>query len=216
MAFDFNTLLSAELHDIKNQMQALLSVQGDLADELVGHSEYQKSLDKIQQHSQTLNYKLIEMLSILKIQHQSFEPNEDEHWLIDTLKPIITEFTNLHDMTFILDFDEEFNAFYDEQLLEIALHNAFMNANQAGATEFKLKIEEFDGGSWLIQIEDNGPGFNEEQLKKGAFSIHGTKSGLGLYLIEQAIKAHKRNGKSGSITIQNNPLQGACIQLIFP
>ena len=52
MAFDFETLLSAALHDIKNQMQALLSVQEDLADELVGHERYQESLDKIQQHSQ--------------------------------------------------------------------------------------------------------------------------------------------------------------------
>ncbi len=216
MAFDFDTLLSAELHDIKNQMQALLCVQEDLADELVGHDQYQQSLDKIQQHSQVLNYKLIEMLSILKIQHQSFEPSEDEHWLIDTLKPIIHEFSSLHDMKFELDFDQEFNAFYDEQLLEIALHNAFMNANQAGAQVFKLRVEEFDDGGWLIKIEDNGPGFNEEQLKKGAFSLHGTKSGLGLYLIEQAIKAHKRNDKTGSISIQNNPKQGACVELIFP
>ena len=216
MAFDFETLLSAELHDIKNQMQALLSVQEALADELVGHDRYQESLDKIQQHSQVLNYKLIEMLSILKIQHQSFEPSEDEHWLIDTLKPITHEFYNLYAMTFELDFDEEFNAFYDEQLLEIALHNVFMNANQAGAQVFKIKVEEFADGGWLIRIEDDGPGFNEEQLEKGAFSLHGTKSGLGLYLIEQAIKAHKRNDKMGSIRIQNNPKQGACVQLIFP
>ncbi len=216
MAFDFSTLLSAELHDIKNQMQALLTVQEDLADELVGQSEYQKSLDKIQQHSKALNYKLIEMLSILKIQHQSFEPNEDEHWLIDTLKPIIHEFSSLYDMKFELDFDAEFNAFYDEQLLEIALHNIFMNANQAGAHAYILQVEEFDDGGWLINIKDDGPGFNAEQLNKGAFSPHGTKSGLGLYLIEQAIKAHKRNDKMGRITIQNNPDKGACIELIFP
>jgi K+-sensing histidine kinase KdpD len=216
MAFDFTTLLSAELHDIKNQMQALLSVQEDLAEELVGQDQYQPSLDKIQQHSKALNYKLIEMLSILKIQHQSFEPSENEHWLIDTLEPITREFANLHGMNFKMDFDTDFNAFYDEQLLQIALHNAFMNANQAGAHEFILQVQEFDDASWLIKIKDDGAGFNPEQLSKGEFSPHGTKNGLGLYLIEQAIKAHKRNGKSGSITIKNNPDQGACVELFFP
>ncbi len=216
MAFDFSTLLSAELHDIKNQMQALLTVQEDLADELVGHAQYQKSLDRIQKHSQVLNYKLIEMLSILKIQHQSFEPAEDEHWLIDTLNPIIHEFTELHDMKFELDFDADFNSFYDEQLLEIALHNIFVNANQAGANYFKIKIEEFDDGGWLIEVQDNGPGFDSKLLAKGEFTPHGTKHGLGLYLIEQAVKAHKRNDKSGSIVLKNNPDLGACIQLIFP
>ncbi len=216
MSFDFTTLLSAELHDIKNQMQALLTVQGDLADELVEHSQFQKSLDKIQKHSQILNYKLIEMLSILKIQHQSFEPTEDEHWLIDTLNPIIHEFTELHEMTFEMDFDPEFNSFYDEQLLEIAVHNVFMNANQAGANHFKIQIQEFDDGGWLIDIQDNGPGFNEKQLNQEEFTPHGTKHGLGLYLIEQSIKAHKRNDKSGSIVLKNNPDKGASIQRIFP
>ena len=216
MAFDTNTLLSSQLHDIKNEMQALLNLQEEMAEQIVGQAGPCETLVRIQQHSASLNQQLVELLSVLKIQNTSFSPSVDEHWLMDTLAPLCSRYKDASGLTINCSFDDDFNQFYDDQLLEIALNNIMGNAKKAGANTIDISIQEFDDGGWLIKIEDNGPGFNEEQLKKGAFSLHGTKSGLGLYLIEQAIKAHKRNDKTGSITIQNNPKQGACVQLIFP
>ncbi len=216
MAFDYNTLLSAELHDIKNQMQALLNAQEDLAEVLKDKEQYQSYVDNVNQHSQLLNHKLMEILSILKIQNQAFTPCEDEHWLLDTLNPIIHEFTQLHGLRITHHIDKDFNGFYDEQLLEIALHNSFMNAKQIGASQLQVSVQEFSDGHWLIDIQDDGPGFKDKQLYEDTFTIQGTKNGLGLYLIQQALMAHKRNGNTGSIHIKNNPTQGACVQLIFP
>ena len=216
MAFDYNTLLSAELHDIKNQMQALLNAQEDLGEALKDAPQYQSQMASVYQHSQLLNHKLQEILSILKIQNQAFTPSEDEHWLLDTLNPIIHEFTQSHGLLISHNIDTDFNGFYDEQLIEIAVHNSFMNAKQVGATQLQLSIEEFNDGHWLIAIQDNGPGFQDKQLDEDVFTIQGGKSGLGLYLIQQALMAHKRNGKCGNIHIENNPTQGACIQLILP
>jgi len=216
MAFDYNTLLSAELHDIKNQMQALLNAQENLNDALKDEPQFKGHIENVQQHSQLLNHKLLEILSILKIQNQAFTPTEDEHWLLDTLTPIIHEFSQSHGLVVNHNIDGDFNGFYDEQLLEIAVHNSLMNAKQIGAKHIEISVEEFPDGHWLINIQDNGPGFNEKMLFESTFTIQGGKSGLGLYLIQQALEAHKRNEQHGSIHIKNNPTGGACIQLIFP
>lgn len=216
MAFDTSTLLSSQLHDIKNEMQALLGLQSELAEQLVDMPEQAATLNKIALHSDSLNQRLIEMLSVLKIQNTSFSVNEDEHWLMDTLTPISHDFERLQNFKVNCDFDPEFNQYYDEQLLSIALHNVFGNAKKAGASNANVNIEEFNDGHWLIEITDNGPGFEPEQLKKGAFNPQGTASGLGLYLIEQAITAHKRNGQHGHVAIDNHAHGGAKIQLVFP
>jgi K+-sensing histidine kinase KdpD len=216
MAFDTSTLLSAQLHDIKNEMQALLNLQGELAEQLVDQPEQAATLARIGEHSGYLNQRLIELLSVLKIQNTSFAPNESEHWLMDTLTPIFQDFKRLKGFEVTCDIDPDFNQFYDEQLLAIALQNIFGNAKQAGANSASISIQEFNDGHWLIEVADDGPGFEPEQLKKGEFNPQGTSSGLGLYLIEEAIKAHKRNGKHGNLAIGNTKNGGAKIQLIFP
>ena len=216
MSFDLNTLLSAELHDIKNLMQGLNSCHETLAEQLQGQSQYQDNLANIQNHSQNLNHRLIELLSILKLQNSDFNCSEDEHWLIDTLTPLIHEFKQLNNLEVITRFDADFNGFYDEQLLEIALRNIFTNANRAGATQVTVDIQESDDASWLIQLTDNGPGFKSEHLKQDKFTPQGAQSGLGLYLIEQAIGAHVRAGKTGKMQLSNHENGGAITQLIFP
>ncbi|MGR6871915.1 sensor histidine kinase [Pseudomonas sp. HK3] len=217
MSFDINTLLSAQLHDLKNQMQALLSVESELIDALQLNPEQQALMDKLQGHSNNLSHRLIELLSILKIQNQAFRPNVDEHWLMDSISPLASEFLQLHQLTVNALFDNDFNQFYDEQLLNIALHNACMNALQAGASEVTINVEDHDDGHWVIIIDDNGPGFETDQIDDQAdFTPHGADSGLGLYLIEQALQAHKRNGKTGSVIINNLPSKGAQLRLVFP
>ena len=216
MAFDLNTLLSSELHDIKNQMQALLSVQDYLAEQLTELPKFNDLVASIQNHSQVLNHKFIELLSVLKMQNQGFKLNVDEHWLIDTLTPIIHEIKKLHNLDVILDFDPEFNGFYDDQLLEIALHNVLINAKSAGASLVNISVIEHANGSWVINLQDDGPGFEPEQLEQGEFQPHGSQSGLGLYLISQSLQAHQRNDKRGQVLLSNSDHSGAIVQLIFP
>jgi K+-sensing histidine kinase KdpD len=217
MSFDINTLLSAQLHDLKNQMQALLSVESELSDALSLNPEQQSLMHKLQRHSSNLSHRIVELLSILKIQNQAFKPNIDEHWLMDTIAPLSQEFLQLHGLLIESSIDEDANQFYDEQLLSIALHNAFTNALQAGASKINVSLNEFEDGHWVLVVYDNGPGFDDDQIdEQGDFYPNGAQSGLGLYLIEQALKAHSRNGKQGSIEINNQENQGAQLRLIFP
>lgn len=221
MAFDVNTLLSAELHSIKNQMQALLSAQSDLADALKGHPEFQHQIQQVQSNSQSLSHNVVELLSVLKIQNDAFEPNVDEHWFCDSVALIIQDLGAIGQGVKInLEFDPDLNAFYDEQLISIAIHNCFVNAIKANATEINVDVEELPTGSLNIMIKDNGDGFALEQLEKGEFNPQGAASGLGLYLMEQALEIHSRNisGKitKGSVTVANQPSGGAIITLFLP
>lgn len=222
MAFDISTLLSSELHSIKNQMQALLSAQLDLADALSDRPEYAKQINLCQRNGQLLNHKMEELLSILKIQNSAFQPQIDECWLCDTLALVIQDLgvllgkqTRIH-----LDFDQDLNGFYDEQLLSIAIHNALMNAISAGAQEIHIEIEELAHGSLNIFIMDNGRGFKEEQIELQDFSLHGAGSGLGLHLMDQAIAAHIRqvdgNTVHGTLTISNHSQGGGKVTLFVP
>jgi len=217
MAIDINVLLSAQLHDLKNQMQALLNAQSELEDALNLTPEQQSLLEKLHDHSSHLSQRVVELLSVLKMQNQSFKPNIEECWLSDTLSPIVQEFFELHGVNITLDFDEDFNQFYDEQLVNIAVHNACMNAFQAGATAIRIHINELEKGRWQMHIEDNGSGFPDEHLNhENAFTPNGTQNGLGLYLIEQAMHAHKRNQAHGEVRLQNLEHSGAQVTLIFP
>ncbi len=221
MAFDVNTLLSAELHSIKNQMQALLSAQSDLADALADHPEFQKQIQQVQSNGQQLSHNIIELLSVLKIQNTAFEPNIDENWLCDTVALVIQGLSGVGKNTTIhMDFDPDLNGFYDEQLISIAIHNCFVNAIHAGATEIHVDVREEPQGSLSILIKDNGEGFNDIQLEQGDFNPKGAASGLGLYLMDQALAIHTRtiNGNllRGSVKVANLDEGGACITLFIP
>ena len=216
MAFDLTILLSAELHDVKNLMQTLSDSHDELAEELKDNPDCQQRIDKIKLHIQNLNHRLVELLSILKLQNPDFNSADDEHWLIDTLTPLIHEFELLMDLKIQADFDTDFNGFYDEQLVEIALRNIFTNAHRAGAKKVKVELEEFDDGRWILSLSDDGPGFKSEHLQQTEFHPEGAQSGLGLYLIQQAIGAHNRAGKCGKMKLSNQPNGGAVTQLVFP
>ncbi|EAT10695.1 hypothetical protein HF888_00340 [Bermanella marisrubri] len=216
MAFDDSILISGQLHDIKNQIQALLSDQHDL-NEAIDHAHPARPIvEKLNLHGQGLKQRVVELLSILKLQHSGFKPCMEEHWLSDTLEPIINDYTQIHDVSVDLEIDEDFNSFYDDQLLSLAVRNALSNADQAGATNVKIFVEEYDDGHWRLFFIDNGPGFNDSVLNQTQFIPQGTDHGLGLYLIQQVMKLHKRKDNIGFIELGNHEQGGAQLSLVFP
>lgn len=216
MAFDTSTLISAQLHDIKNELQAIHNIQDELAQQLADKPDALSTLSRIQNHSHTLNQRLIEMLSLMKLQNEDFKVNEDEHWLMDTLTPIQHHFQQHHSLEIQLNFDDDFNGFYDEQLINIAFHNIASNALKAGATSLSVSVDESNLPEWSIITEDNGSGFSQEILGRSDWQPQGTDNGLGLYLIAQCIRAHCRGKQCGDLQLGNTTSGGAQHRLCFP
>lgn len=216
MAFDDSILISGQLHDMKNQLQSLISDQQEL-NELIDDQHAARSVvEKLNLHSQNLKQRVVELLSILKMHHAGFNPSMVEHWLNDTLEPVIQEFSQLNTLNVEPEIDDDFNAFYDDQLLSLAVRNALSNAQQAGATNIKIFVEEYDDGHWRLFFIDNGPGFDDELLQQSHFMPKGTDHGLGLYLIQQVMLHHKRKDSTGFIELGNHEHGGAQLSLVFP
>jgi signal transduction histidine kinase len=105
----------------------------------------------------------------------------------------------------------------DPELIEQVLINLLLNALQAVGGQKKARIDlisHLDGrGRILIQVTDNGPGIDEENLEKIFIPFFSTKekgSGIGLSLSRQIMRLHH-----GSITVQSEPKKNTIFTLRF-
>jgi signal transduction histidine kinase len=105
----------------------------------------------------------------------------------------------------------------DPELIEQVLINLLLNALQSVGGQKKAKIDltsQLDGrGRILIQIKDNGPGIDTDDLEKIFIPFFSTKekgSGIGLSLSRQIMRLHH-----GSITVQSEPKKQTIFTLRF-
>jgi signal transduction histidine kinase len=92
----------------------------------------------------------------------------------------------------------------DPKKFEVVMVNLIVNAIQAmkDVGEIKIRLVE-QKGSYLIDVEDSGPGIPEEKLDRifePLFTTKQTGTGLGLASVKNIIEQH-----GGKITVSNNP-----------
>lgn len=107
----------------------------------------------------------------------------------------------------------------DPILLQNAILNLLDNAVKytPSGSLVKVRLSRDDAHVW-IDINDNGPGFPEAEMKHlmGRFERGGNTenvvgSGLGLTIVKEVVEAH-----GGRLKIENNHGGGACVSLLFP
>jgi two-component system sensor histidine kinase HydH len=106
----------------------------------------------------------------------------------------------------------------DEPLLAQALLNLYLNAIEAarkaaGGGRLEVSLQRADRLARLT-FRDNGPGFSPEQLAQPFTPYFTTKAdgtGLGLALVEKAVRAHA----GGDVTLESPPSGGAAVTLTF-
>ena len=108
----------------------------------------------------------------------------------------------------------------DEPLLAQALLNLYLNAIEAARSAFgagpgrlEVSLRKADRRASLA-FRDNGPGFSPEQLARPFEPYFTTKAegtGLGLALVEKAVRAHP----GGEVTLESPPEGGALVTLTF-
>jgi nitrogen fixation/metabolism regulation signal transduction histidine kinase len=105
----------------------------------------------------------------------------------------------------------------DRQMMEQVLINMLQNCEQAlagspgGRVELSARLNR--RGSVTLQVADNGPGVDEEIVRRIFVPFFTTKregSGVGLALTRQVMIAH-----GGTVTVARNAEGGASFQLIF-
>lgn len=120
------------------------------------------------------------------------------------------------------DFEEGLQVHVDKEQIEQVLINLIKNAIQAleendedgKEKSIEIKAGHHDKSGIFISIGDNGPGIDEDALKKIFIPFFTTKksgSGIGLSLSKQIMRKHK-----GSITVKSTINEGTIFVLRFP
>lgn len=95
------------------------------------------------------------------------------------------------------------------------LINLVNNAVEASETEVQVSIRVRDAGNGtFLQISDDGPGMDEETMKKALLPFYSTKktgTGLGLALSREIVEAH-----GGKISLQSHPSGGTTVTCWLP
>ncbi|HLN20543.1 MAG TPA: ATP-binding protein [Bacteroidales bacterium] len=106
----------------------------------------------------------------------------------------------------------------DFGLMEQVIYNLILNAIQHAPEHSVIKFTTgYEHGNLIIIIEDEGPGFSEEQLKRiftKFYRVDSTRAGglgLGLSIVKGLVEAHK-----GNIQVENMPGGGALFRILIP
>lgn len=113
-------------------------------------------------------------------------------------------------------------ACFDAPALMIAVQNLLMNAFRFASRRVSLQLEQHEQ-SWIIRVDDDGPGFSDLSSDAGAAlfnrstdpAVSASQSagfGLGLYIVRQVAQWHHATLTLG----QSNRLGGASVQIQMP
>jgi PAS domain S-box-containing protein len=101
------------------------------------------------------------------------------------------------------------------QLVQNLIENAIQHAPAGSAVTLTSRAIEADGCRWAeIMVEDQGPGFRQEDLPRifePFFTRRQGGTGLGLAIVQRIVTAH-----GGLIEAGNRPGGGALLQVRFP
>ncbi|HET7871745.1 MAG TPA: ATP-binding protein [Terriglobales bacterium] len=111
-------------------------------------------------------------------------------------------------------------AMIDRELCEQVFTNLIVNAceamsEQGGAMKIRIATAGPQPAQGIrVEIEDSGPGINEEikeQIFNPFFTTKKTGVGLGLAIVSKIVDAH-----SGSVKVESGPGLGACFRVTLP
>jgi two-component system, NtrC family, sensor kinase len=163
------------------------------------------------------------------------EGKDDEDVIVDPCVPTLDALTffreqyRVHDIELITEIQEDLpniaiHPNHYEQIVVNLLSNARYAVNKKGDQEeghqkrviIRLFYLDKDGGSIVLEVDDNGIGMSEEEQKRCWEPFFSTKevgegTGLGLYIIHSIIK-----DKQGSIKMQSIEGKGTQLKVQFP
>lgn len=216
----WQNLIRVLTHEIMNSVTPISSLAATVEDELSGFLESEGDVNPISNEEvedfhlalQTIHNRsesLIKFVSDFRNMTRVKLPTIDQHKVCDVLKHVISLLKNdMKDRGIELEYHvdpEELLFNVDKEQIEQVLINLVKNAIQALAENeedgkesklLKIKAHRGEEKTVLINIADNGPGIEEEALKKIFIPFFTTKkngSGIGLSLSKQIMRNHRGN-----------------------
>lgn len=205
----WNRLIRSLNHELMNSIAPISSLASTAVKLLDENSNpgLSQALKVIEARSSNL----LKFIDSYKKLAQLPEPNKKLIKLQDFLKEIkILMSKTYRDIKINIDCDESCYLYADTTQMEQVVINLIKNSIEADSTTIKIYVEESD--QTIIEIRDNGRGFNKETLDKAFIPFYSTKesgSGLGLSIVKQLLLLNE--GK-----IEINPTKpGSIIKITF-
>ena len=222
---DFPAFLASMAHDMKNSLGILLNSLDEVVSDCIADTcPCRKHLSKIQYEASRVNHNLIQLLTLYKMDNDQFGINISHYNVSDILednrlqnKPLL-DFKGIEMFT---ECDDDMTWFFDRDLLSGVINNVLNNSFRYSKDKITIRADEKDGW-FILSIEDNGEGYPEEMLQKGAETSRGVNfktgsTGLGLYFASLVAKMHKNKDREGFITLSNGgEYGGGCFTISLP
>lgn len=192
--------ISREIHDGPAQMLANILLRSEIIDQAYRRGKIEESLDELKNIREMVSLSLKEVRRII----YDLRPMAlDDLGLIPTIKKYIDTLQNYHQeskITFVslgsnkrLMKDYEIGLF---RLVQEALQNAIRHS-KANLIEVKLEIHQT---SVSLIVQDNGKGFNPEDVKVDSFGLIGMRERV--ELIEGSMEIMTEIGKGTKVYVK--------------
>ncbi|GMU87288.1 MAG: sensor protein KdpD [Ignavibacteriales bacterium] len=218
----YKNLFNSLSHELKTPLTTIISATNSLENPvLLSDKESVKSLAyEISIASQRLNILVENLLDMARLDAGVIKLKYEWHDVRDLAESIqrkLLKEAESHRFNVLVAGAGEIFCF-DFALMEQVLINIIRNsiAYTPKGTEIVLSVYS-DASACFFEIKDTGPGFPPDSIDKvfnKFFRLQGTRTGgtgLGLSIAQGFIEAHK-----GTITLRNNPVQGATFTVKIP
>ena len=210
-------LYAALLHEVKNNL-VLTAITLDRVPHL-GDEEHDQPLDEARLLCQRTSERLIQALMIYRGgQHGMLLNAVDAYSTEDFISEMALQARSLRSK---LQVETAVAAnvpaiwFFDRNLLEIALINGLHNSIAYAREKIRISARVEDG-MLCIAIEDDSEGYPPHILQAVADDkpLNSSGTGLGLRFASLIAKAHKNDGRAGSLHLRNH--NGAVFEIRVP
>jgi PAS domain S-box-containing protein len=212
---DLETLNQVLRHDIRNDLQLVLSYNEVLAESVdPAHQEHVSTIIESAEHAVELTRTAQEMADVLL----DTEASVDSIALRPILDGEIDSIRTAHDdATITLDGDIPNLTVAGDEMLESVFRNLLKNAiqhNDKPVPEITVSVTA-DDETATVRIADNGPGvpdnLKQEIFGKGEKGMNSAGTGLGLYLVDTLVSTY-----GGSVAVEDNEPEGAVFVVTLP
>jgi len=192
------------VHDIKNALGVLEGQLRVLATDSVDARAGQAHVTCL-----TLQEKLIGFLTLYKASSQGLTPFVEPLSPRDFLDGLLHHLTITQTKLQVTISKEEMPvlAFFDENLVGLALEAALQNATRFARSSIELSCHKHGDGV-VFTVRDDGPGIGAQETKPS--------TGLGMDLCQAIADAHVKGDRHGQARLSNHPDGGALFELILP
>lgn len=222
----YNTLLNSLSHELRTPISTIIGASDNLLNDQNKLSDANKValLSEISQASLRLNRQVENLLNMSRLESGFIQAKKDWCDIYELTHSTINQLDDvLKDHKVSIRFDENLPLFkVDFGLLQQVLANLIGNAAIYTPKGSYIAIhagikKEKQSESLVLQINDSGPGFPEEEKEKVFEKFYRLKNsrtggtGLGLSIARGFVEAH-----NGTITLTKSSLGGASFTIVIP